>query len=87
MSMGLTIWDSSGGVVVTISDRISKFFGQYSFNTGGSYYVDISAPGINPLEYFAYSNETNVQVLDGLLRVFKTPIGSATNGTALVFSL
>ena len=51
MSYGLRVWDASGGIIVDITDRITKLVARYSFSKslvkGDSLVThDVSVPGI-----------------------------------------
>ena len=51
MSYGLRVWDASGGLIVDITDRITKLVARYSFSKslvkGDSLVThDVSVPGI-----------------------------------------
>ena len=44
MSYGLRIWNSSGGLELDITDRITRFFATYSYSIPGFGSVTVSIP-------------------------------------------
>ena len=45
MSYGLRIWNSSGGLELDITDRITRFFAAYSYSIPAFGSVTVSIPG------------------------------------------
>ena len=45
MSYGLRIWNSSGGLELDITDRITRFFASYSYSIPRFGSVTVSIPG------------------------------------------
>lgn len=49
MSYGLRVWDSSGALLIDISDRLVRAHGTYTVGSvGGRSTKTISVPGLNP---------------------------------------
>jgi hypothetical protein len=90
MSFGLSVRDASGATVLSISDRITRFFGTFSWTiVVGSNTTTISVPGADPSTWFAFASSSSVVtevVADGVkLRTVGNVSGSNLTGTAAVF--
>ena len=86
MTHGLRVWGSNGGLVLDVTDRISRFFGVYYFKIpGGWVSVDISVPGASPGTWFAVSMEAFAFVMNNIIRVTRPGSNGSLSGTVLVF--
>lgn len=89
MTYGLRVWDGTGGLMLDVTDRITRFVGTYSFYIAPfQTSVDISVPGASPDTWFAVSEEAHASVISGvvrLTRIYGDRNRNPTYGTVLVF--
>lgn len=91
MAFGLQVFDASGGTVVDITDRLTRFHSDYTLTIPGSSYTDIPITGMDTDGTWvaictAVSFELDCEVNTGYVRVRNNYAGSLV-GYVQVFRL
>lgn len=93
MTYGIEVYDSSGSVVLSVTDRLTRLHGQYSYSGILSGAQNISVPGISAVDgWFVHCNSFAhlPTIQSGSVSVAKAPyfFGTAPDsGTLYVFKV
>jgi hypothetical protein len=89
VAYGLQTWDANGNVTLTVTDRLTRFYGSFSFSTPSTspYTTFISIPGAEPSTWFAYTDKPfyKIEVVSGGVNVKAATYFGGDVGNLYVF--
>jgi hypothetical protein len=88
MSYGLQVRDGAGNVILTITDRLTRFIAQYSVSVSASSTTNVSIPDITADgTWFVYylDRSASCSINNGSVSCFNTSTTTAITFNLLVF--